>query len=96
MIYDEFIDNMEVKTKTQYEKMGEVYLFSYDEGIKESQTLNTEKLWYDKKALERKCFFQKADKSITSQKNKLVKAQGQRKALNPKNKNKTNSDEKRI
>ena len=31
------IDNVEVKTKIQYEKMGESpNMFSYDEGIKES------------------------------------------------------------
>ena len=61
MIYDEFIDNVEVKTKIQYEKMGESpNVFSYDEGIKESQTLNTEKLWYDKKASGRKYFFPKS------------------------------------
>ena len=58
MIDDEFIDNMEVKTKIQYKKMGESpNVFSYDEGIKESQTSSTEKLWYDKKALGWKCFF---------------------------------------
>ena len=44
MIYDEFID-MEVKTKIQYEKIGESpNVFSYDERIKESQTSSTEKL----------------------------------------------------
>ena len=36
------------------------------------------------------------DRSITSQKSKPVRAHGRRKALNPKNKNKTKSDEKRI
>ena len=42
MIYDEFIDNVEVKTKIQYEKIGESSnVFSYDEGIKESQTSST-------------------------------------------------------
>ena len=57
MIYDEFIDNVEVKTKIQYEKMRESpNVCSYDEGIKESQTSSTEKLWYDKKPLGRKCF----------------------------------------
>ena len=57
MIYDEFIDSVEVKTKIQYEKMGKSpNVFSYDEGIKKSQTSSIEKLWYDKKALKRKCF----------------------------------------
>ena len=74
MIYDEFIDNVEVKTKTQYEKTGEVYLFSYDEGIKESQTSSTKKLWYDKKASRQKCFLQRTDRSIASQKSKPVKS----------------------
>ena len=53
----EFIDNVEVKTKIQYENMGESpNVFSYDEGIKESQTSSIEKLWYDKKASRWKCF----------------------------------------
>ena len=62
----EFIDNAEVKTKIQHEKIRKSIVFSYDGGIKGSRTLSIEKLWYDKKASGWKCLFKRVDINIAS------------------------------
>ena len=82
MIYDEFIDNMEVKTKTT--KRWETSICFPTMKESKSHKLRTQRSCdMIKRHQDENIFFQKADRSITSQKSKLVKAQGQRKALNP-------------
>ena len=73
------IDNTEVKTKVQQEKWKKVNVFSYDEGIKESQTSSKKKFVIRKEGIRTKMFFQRTDRSIVSQKSKPVKSTGVKK-----------------
>ena len=90
-------DNAKVKTKIQHGKMrGSRKSFSYDEGIKESQTSEHRESYDTVKGIRTDNASSKR-KSIASQENKSVKNTRARQAVNPKKKkNKTNSNEKRI
>ena len=73
-------------------------MFSNEEGIKESQHSNSElKESLDTTRSPRdKMFFRREDKNITNQKSKSIKNTQVRRAVSPKKRNKTSSDEKQV